>query len=87
MSIDRRLFLKRFGAGLGAISLGASIFPELASGNEHSQKWLELPAENAPEEDFWAWVQESYTVSPNIINLNNGGVSPQPKIVQDTFER
>ncbi len=32
-------------------------------------------------------MQESYTVSPNIINLNNGGVSPQPKVVQDTFER
>jgi selenocysteine lyase/cysteine desulfurase len=38
-------------------------------------------------EDFWSWVQQSYTVSPNIINLNNGGVSPQPKVVQDCFEK
>ena len=25
------------------------------------------------DEDFWGWIRESYTVSPNIINLNNGG--------------
>ncbi|MBI5326162.1 MAG: aminotransferase class V-fold PLP-dependent enzyme [Ignavibacteriae bacterium] len=44
------------------------------------------PEESASDEDFWAWVQQSYTVNPNIINLNNGGVSPQPKVVQDAFE-
>ena len=26
-------------------------------------------------------------MSPNIINLNNGGVSPQPKVVQDALDR
>jgi len=39
------------------------------------------------DEDFWGWVRESYTVSPNIINLNNGGVAPQPKVVQDAHIR
>lgn len=39
------------------------------------------------EDDFWSYVRNSYTVSPNIINLNNGGVSPQPKIVQDAHQR
>ncbi|MEM6697289.1 MAG: aminotransferase class V-fold PLP-dependent enzyme [Bacteroidota bacterium] len=38
-------------------------------------------------EEFWYWVQQAYTVSANIINLNNGGVSPQPKVVQDAVER
>lgn len=37
--------------------------------------------------DFWYWVKQSFTVSPNILNLNNGGVSPQPKPVQDAFVR
>lgn len=41
----------------------------------------------AEDEDFWGWIRESYTVSPNIINLNNGGVSPQPKVVQDAHIR
>ena len=45
---------------------------------------LPLSAEN---EDFWGWIRESYTVSPNIINLNNGGVSPQPKVVQEAHLR
>ncbi|MBM3419435.1 MAG: aminotransferase class V-fold PLP-dependent enzyme, partial [Bacteroidetes bacterium] len=36
------------------------------------------------DDDFWAWVRSCFTTSSNIINLNNGGVSPQPKQVQDT---
>jgi selenocysteine lyase/cysteine desulfurase len=32
-------------------------------------------------------VQQAYTVSPSIINLNNGGVSPSPKIVQEAMKR
>jgi selenocysteine lyase/cysteine desulfurase len=39
------------------------------------------------DEDFWGWIREAYTVSPNIINLNNGGVAPQPKVVQDAHIR
>jgi len=41
----------------------------------------------AADEDFWGWMRESYTVSPNVINFNNGGVSPQPKVVQDAHIR
>ncbi len=37
----------------------------------------------ANDEDFWRLVQEAYTASPNIINLNNGGVSPQSRSVQE----
>jgi selenocysteine lyase/cysteine desulfurase len=39
------------------------------------------------DEDFWYYVQQSFTVSPEIINLNNGGVSPSPKVVQDAMKR
>jgi selenocysteine lyase/cysteine desulfurase len=45
------------------------------------------PAEAARHEDYWHTIQQAYTVSPNIINLNNGGVSPQPLVVQDAVER
>lgn len=40
----------------------------------------------ASDEDLWRYVQQSFTASPNIMNLNNGGVSPQPKVVQEAFE-
>jgi selenocysteine lyase/cysteine desulfurase len=39
------------------------------------------------EEDFWTYISQSYTVNPSVINLNNGGVSPSPKIVQDAVNR
>ncbi len=41
----------------------------------------------ASDEDFWYFIQQSFTVSPSIINLNNGGVSPAPKSVQDAMKR
>ncbi len=39
------------------------------------------------DEEFWYWIKQSFTVSPSILNLNNGGVSPQPKSVQEAFVR
>ncbi|WP_315816846.1 hypothetical protein [Paraflavitalea speifideaquila] len=33
------------------------------------------PDQLAGEEDFWYYVQQSYTVSPSLINLNNGGIA------------
>ncbi len=35
------------------------------------------------DEDFWHYIRECFSVSQSIINLNNGGVSPQPKVVQE----
>lgn len=45
------------------------------------------PEELAADEDYWAQISQAYTTSPQIINLNNGGVSPSPQIVQDAVER
>lgn len=43
--------------------------------------------EVAGDEDYWTVIQQAYTVDRNIINLNNGGVSPSPRIVQEAVER
>jgi selenocysteine lyase/cysteine desulfurase len=43
--------------------------------------------EVARDEDFWFNIRESFLVDRNMINLNNGGVSPSPKIVVDTEKR
>ncbi|HMH24043.1 MAG TPA: aminotransferase class V-fold PLP-dependent enzyme [Puia sp.] len=45
------------------------------------------PAQLAGDEEFWYHVQQSFTVTPELINLNNGGVSPSPKIVQDAMKQ
>src|SRR5204863_7850109 len=45
------------------------------------------PGDLAAEEDFWYYIQQSFTVSPGLINLNNGGVSPAPIPVQEAVKR
>ena len=51
---------------------------------EDEKMMLEIPENDT---DFWAWVRESYTISPNVINLNNGGVCPMPKMTQDALDK
>ena len=45
------------------------------------------PQEVAQDEDYWMQIQQAFTVDRSLINLNNGGVSPAPKIVQDALRR
>lgn len=85
----RRSFVKQFGGIAGAITLTGFLNPVFAEElKKATDKIANLsPEEAASNEDFWGWVQESYTVSPNVINLNNGGVSPQPRVVQEALEK
>src|SRR5215210_8825050 len=90
MSINnRRLFLNRLGK-FSATALIASITEPVWSRNLNSAlagtKDID-PRKIASDEDFWYYVQEAFTVSPSLINLNNGGVSPSPKVVQDAMKR
>ncbi|KAF0242979.1 MAG: class V [Chitinophagaceae bacterium] len=85
---QRRSFLKKVGALTGAVA-GLSIFNELnaASLSEANKKINGLsPLEVASNEDYWQVIQQGYTVNSNIINLNNGGVSPSPRVVQEAVE-
>src|SRR5437899_2752389 len=41
----------------------------------------------ARDEDFWFNIRHAFTVDRNMINLNNGGVAPSPKVVMDTEVR
>lgn len=43
------------------------------------------PNELATNEEFWEIIQQAYTPTSLFINLNNGGVCPQPKAVQESF--
>ncbi len=88
MNTDRRSFLRKF-TGLGA-ALSVPFF-HTASGRS-----LLAALDNARERDldelvrdetFWYQIKNAYTVSPSIVNLNNGGVCPQPRVVQEAVER
>ena len=89
MPSSRRNFLRNLTATTGAFTflpLSNSLFAKEAE--KKFQQFQSLhPDEALTDEDFWGWVKEQYTVSPNLLNLNNGGVSPQPKVVQDAHIR
>jgi len=86
---DRRSFFQQ----AGTIAAAAAVLPLLDIFNaekvEAAVRKIEhlSPLDAAQDEDFWFTVRQSYTVSSNIINLNNGGVSPQPVVTQDALDR
>lgn len=89
MPFHRRHFLQKAGV-LTAAAFGASLFqPAWSRQLERALRRAEdtPPDALATDEDFWHYIQQSFTVSPSIINLNNGGVSPAPKTVQDAVKR
>ena len=89
MAGNRRQFLQKAGILAGAFST-ESLFNQLhaADFQTASERIQCLTAEeSASDEDYWSVIQQAYSVNPNIINLNNGGVSPSPRVVQDALDR
>ncbi|MFM7510291.1 MAG: aminotransferase class V-fold PLP-dependent enzyme [Bacteroidota bacterium] len=85
----RRKFLQRLGL-LSASSLMGAFATKVSAANlEAALRNVETltPDQLAADEDFWYYIQQSFTVSTGIINLNNGGVSPAPRSVQDAMKR
>ena len=86
---DRKKFLQQVAMLTGAFSAN-SLFnqlhaSEILTANKRVSQFS--PTDLAADEDYWSIIQQAYTVSSAIINLNNGGVSPSPKFVQDAVER
>ncbi len=86
---NRRKFIKQLGSAAGMLSLTALSSKAFAEGLKQQLERIKsiAPEESSQDEEFWRWIREAYTVSPEIINLNNGGVSPQPRSVQDAMVR
>jgi len=90
MQNSRRSFLKQLGGITGAAIVANSFFdPRMIKKVEAAAAKIAhlSPTEAATDEDFWFQVQQAFSTTRGIINLNNGGVSPQPKVVQDAFVR
>jgi len=45
------------------------------------------PADVARDETYWREVQQAFTLDRSLINLNNGGCCPSPRIVHESFKR
>lgn len=85
----RRKFLKQVMLTAGAFSASSLFNRVLAEKMEDANLAVAgySPGEVATDEDYWSIIQQAYTVDPNLIDLNNGGVSPSPRIVQEAVER
>lgn len=76
-----------------AVAAGAFAFAALR--DDAPQRVLAaLPPEDArppdrvaADEDFWRDIQQAFAVDRSMINLNNGGVSPAPRVVMDALRR
>jgi len=78
--MDRRRFFSSAAGAVAALQAGAA-----ARAQKASQSVAGRPADLvARDEDFWFNIREAFTVDRTLINLNNGGVSPAPRIVMDT---
>jgi len=45
------------------------------------------PGETADHEPFWFQIQQAFDIDRSIINLNNGGCCPSPRVVMDAQRR
>src|SRR5277367_5775658 len=80
--MHRRDFL-RGSAGVAAFFAPDAIDRARAATVGNSQ-----PADDlAKDETFWRNVQEAFDVDRSIINFNNGGVCPSPRVVQNALKR
>ncbi len=86
---NRRGFLNCAGKGLGLAALTSISVASLLEDLRASVRRVEsvTPEQAAADEDFWFEIQRSFSVTRGITNLNNGGVSPSPRIVTEALVR
>jgi selenocysteine lyase/cysteine desulfurase len=80
MTTDRRSFIHQSAALLGAMALHRSVtaaFPGPLGAHA---------IDAGDDEDFWRQVRAAFACSPELINLNNGGVSPSPRAAMEALD-
>jgi selenocysteine lyase/cysteine desulfurase len=78
---NRRSFIRQTASLLGAFALHQNL----------SAAFPGLPASpalraRAGDDDFWRQIRLAFAASPNIVNLNNGGVCPAPRATMDALD-
>jgi len=89
MNTDRRNFISMAGKGVGLAALAVPSIGALLREVEAATRNVAhlTPEQVAMDEDYWSVIQNSFTVTRGIVNLNNGGVSPSPRIVTEALVR
>ena len=90
-SFQRRKFIGQIAAAGAAPFIPSFLLPEAdlswISKYKKSLSSTDSLSSLVKDEQFWYQIKTMYSSSPGLLNLNNGGVSPQPLIVQEAHER
>ena len=82
---NRRSFIRQTAALLGGMALhqnAQAAFLPTAAGTKPAY----FSTNPDSEDDFWRQIRMAYACSPNLINLNNGGVCPTPRATMDALD-
>ena len=87
--VGRRSFLSNIGKGVGLMALSSATVASLFENVNAAGRAIDhlSPMQAAMDEDYWATIQQAFSVTRGIVNLNNGGVSPSPRLVTEAFVR
>ncbi len=85
----RRRFISLAGKSVGLAALAFPTIGALLKEVEAATRSVAhlTPEQAAMDEDYWSVIQNSFSVTRGIVNLNNGGVCPSPRIVTDALVR
>jgi isopenicillin-N epimerase len=80
--LSRRNFLQKSGLAVSALALERARLQAVAGRVAGI-----APDGLAADETYWREIQEGFTLDRTIINLNNGGCCPSPRVVHEAFKR
>ena len=86
-NIDRRQFLGTIAKPAAVASVVMTNPTLMAKALSRIRSTTGNPKDIARDESFWREIQQGYTADRGLINLNNGGVSPSPTVVQEALKR
>jgi len=88
-SAARRNFLSLAGKSLGLAAISSSTVASMLLDVQAATRAVAhlSPEQAAIDEDYWSTIQNAFSVTRGIINLNNGGVCPSPRIVTEALVR
>jgi len=86
--LTRRQFFQTAGRPAATVMMAATLNPaSMPRLLDVLTAYKGPPEEIARDETYWQAVQQAFTVDRTLVNLNNGGVSPAPAIVQAAMKR
>lgn len=85
--LDRRQFLGSIAKPAAAASVVLSSPSLIARALDSVKGITGDPKVIARDERYWREIQQAYSADRGIVNLNNGGVSPSPIVVQNAMKR